>query len=355
MKTGKVSESVLKRSIIRQIKNKRQEIISGAVVGGDCAIFSLSELEEAGNLVTCMQESAIWTDEIPDVWPPVTIEHLITVCVNNLAVGGAEPFAILLTLLLPPEFEEPGLKNLMNQAETVCKRYGMQIAGGQTQVTQAVNGPIAVVTGYGIRKSQVSDKTSQAMEGSAKTGKSFKMIGKATPGQAVIITKWVGLQGTSYLAKKYKEALCQRYPAYYIEEAASFEKYMTAVPEAAVAVKSGVGAMHDISKGGVFGALWELAESAGVGLDIDLKKIPLRQETVEVCEFCNRNPYELMSAGSLLLTATDGEKMIHALQEAGIEATIVGSVTDSKDRILRNEDEIRYMDRPCVDAIYEEN
>ena len=334
MKTGKVSESVLKRSIIRQIKTKRQEIISGAVVGGDCAIFSLSEQGKEGNLVTCMQEAAILTDETADVWPPVTMEHLITVCVNNLAVGGAKPFAILLTLLLPMEFEEAGLKSLIGQAEAVCKRYNMQLAGGQTTVTQAVNAPVAVITGYGIREDGIK-------------------IGKASPGQDVIITKWVGLQGTSYLAKKYKEELCKRYPAYYIEEAASFEKYLSVVPEAAVAAKSGVGAMHDISKGGVFGSLWELAESAGVGLDIDLKKIPLKQETVEVCEFCNRNPYELMSAGSLLITAFDGDKMLQVLQEAGIEATIVGRVTDSKDRILRNEDEIRYMDRPCVDAIYE--
>ena len=43
--------------------------------------------------------------------------------------------------------------------------------------------------------------------------------------------------------------------------------------------------MHDVTEGGIFGALWEMAEASGVGLEIDLKKIPIRQETVEVCEF----------------------------------------------------------------------
>ena len=50
-------------------------------------------------------------------------------------------------------------------------------------------------------------------------------------------------------------------------------------------MKSGVRAMHDVTTGGIFGALWELAEASGVGLEIELKKIPIRQETVEICEF----------------------------------------------------------------------
>ncbi len=40
MKIGKVPENVLKRSVLKQIQTKREEIISGAGVGEDCAIFS---------------------------------------------------------------------------------------------------------------------------------------------------------------------------------------------------------------------------------------------------------------------------------------------------------------------------
>ena len=62
------------------------------------------------------------------------------------------------------------------------------------------------------------------------------------------------------------------------------DAYISVQSEAAVAVTSGVSAMHDVTEGGIFGALWEMAEASGVGLEIDLKKIPIRQETVEVCE-----------------------------------------------------------------------
>ena len=57
-------------------------------------------------------------------------------------------------------------------------------------------------------------------------------------------------------------------------------------------------AMHDVTEGGIYGALWELAEASGVGLEIDLKAIPIRQETVEVCEQFHLNPYQLISSGS---------------------------------------------------------
>jgi len=112
--------------------------------------------------------------------------------------------------------------------------------------------------------------------------------------------------------------------------------------------------MHDASEGGIFATLWELAEGAGVGLTIDIKKLPLRQETVEVCECLGVNPYELLSGGSLVMTTNDGQALAAALQQEQIPAVIVGKITDSNDRIIVNEDEIRYMDRPKQDEIYRE-
>lgn len=119
-------------------------------------------------------------------------------------------------------------------------------------------------------------------------------------------------------------------------------------------MKSGGCTMHDISEGGVFAALWEMAEGAGVGLTIDMKKLPLRQETVEVCEFCNVNPYELRSGGSLIIASPEGTTVVEALAAEGIPAVIVGRFTDSNERLILNEDEVRYMDRPQRDEIYKE-
>lgn len=335
MKIGKVSESVLKRSVLRQIKTRRDEVKNGAGVGEDCAIFALKNTD---SFMSCVQEGIVSLPtlqaESDIAASPISV--LIQRCANNLAAGGALITAAMIGLVLPTSVEESDIKVLMAEAEAKCTALNVQIAGGQTRVSSAVLAPIAVITGY---------------------GKPFDGVnpGKAGPGQDVIVTKWIGLEGTAILADRYRERLLERYPAYFIKEALGFERYLDLIPEAATAVKSGVCAMHDVSEGGIFAALWELAEKAGVGLTIDLKKLPLRQETVEVCEYCEVNPYELLSGGCLLMICPEGEKLVETLQMEGAAAVVVGKTTDSKDRILINEDEVRYMDRPKQDAIYSVN
>lgn len=342
MNSGKVPVNVLKRSVLRQLKNKRSEIANSAGLGADCAIF---EPFSEGQLVTCVQEGVVELccendlaeaeREDPSVMP---MRRFFQKCANNLATAGAEPVAAELVIFLPENVEEPELKALMSEAEGIAAELNIQIIGGQTRVSSAVRQPLATVTGYGIRK----------------TGAVQMDVRKKLAGQDIIITKWIGLEGTADLAARNQEGLLTRYPAYLVEEAAAFDRYYSILPEAATAVKSGGCTMHDASEGGIFAGLWEMAEGAGVGLTIDMKKLPLRQETVEVCEFCNVNPYELRSGGSLIIASPEGTAVVEALAAEGIPAVIVGRFTDSNERLILNEDEVRYMDRPQRDEIYKE-
>lgn len=95
-----------------------------------------------------------------------------------------------------------------------------------------------------------------------------------------------------------------------------------------------------------------MASAGGVGLEIDLRAIPIRQETVEICEFFGVNPYQIMSSGSMLIAAEDGQAVVRALKDAGIPGTVVGRTTASNARILRNKEEIRYLDKPQPDELY---
>lgn len=339
MNIGKIPENVLKHSVLHQIHTINEEVLNGAGIGEDCAIFALSDTDV---MASCVREAAVAVRQgnlgevdITAGEPQVTMSHLLQKCANNLAVSGATPMAAAVTLLLPEGTEPDLVKGLMQQAESACEELSMQIAGGQSRVTKAVTAPWAVVTGYG-----------KAQRSGYRTAKCAKA------GQDVVLSKWIGLEGTAMLAKRYREKLLARYPAYLAEEAAGFDRYLSVLPEAALAMKSNVCAMHDASEGGIFAALWELAEGAGVGLTIDLKKIPLRQETVEVCECCGVNPYELLSGGCLVMTAEDGAALAEALEAEQIPAVVIGRTTDKNDRIIRNEDEIRYMDRPGMDEIY---
>lgn len=333
MKIGKIPERVLEHSILHQIHTKRKEVVSGAGLGADCAIFALSEGELP---VVCVRETEVCAGAIASAnAEAVSMARLIQKCANNIAVCGAKPIAIMITLMLPQTAEPEDVKKLMQEAEAACAGLSMQIAGGQTRISGAVRAPVAVVSGYG-----------SVPERDCRTLKDVR------PGQDIVLSKWVGLEGTAALAGRHRDLLRARYPAYLTEKAQGFDKYLSIIPEAATAMKSGVRAMHDASEGGIFAALWEFAEGAGIGLDIHLKKIPLRQETVEICECCGANPYELLSGGCLIMAADNGEKLAAALEAEDIPATVIGRTTEGNDRIIRNGEEIRYLDRPKTDAIY---
>lgn len=324
MRNGKVSENVLKRSVLKQIGNVRDEVLCGAGVGIDCAVMSFEEDEE----------TVISTNPVS---APIDIvcTHGVHRALNNVAAAGAEPVGVLISSLLPEDTEEKELQEMMSQAEEVCNRYNVQIIGGHTEVTVNIEKPVLTVTGIGKRKkTNVSE------------------LRKVKPGQDVVVSKWIGLEGTSMIAGEYKTELLTRYPVRMIEEAEEFKNLISVIPEAAAALKSGVCGMHDISQGGIFGALWEMAEEAGVGLEIDLKKLPVRQETIEICEFFDLNPYELLSGGSLLMTADDGIGLVSALRKEGVPAVIVGKTTSGNDRVLFNEEEKRFLELPKADQIY---
>ena len=324
MKVGKVPEAVLKRSVLKQIRTNRPEVLLGASVGEDCAAVALQEDEMF----------VLSTDPITGTVKD--IGHLaIQITLNDLASAGAEPIGVMLTFLLPEKLSEAKLRTMMEQAEAAAQAANVQIMGGHTEVTRVVNQPVISVVGVG----------------KAKKGRLISTAG-ARPGMDVIVTKWVGLEGTSIIAKEKEEELLTRYPQALVDAAKEFDAYLSVLPEAAVAVESGVSAMHDVTEGGIFGALWEMAESAGVGLEIDLKKIPIRQETVEVCEFFDINPCELISSGSMLMAAADGNGLVRALEAANIPAVCVGKVTEGNDRVLLSGEERRFLEPPKTDELY---
>lgn len=324
MKTGKIPESVLKRSVLRQLHNRRDEVLLGAGVGEDCAALTLESDE-----VFVMS-----TDPITGTGKEMGSLAVITTA-NDLASSGAEPVGVMLTILLPEESEEALLKEIMRDAEATCEKFHMQILGGHTEVSAAVNRPVISVSGVGKVKKDAMIKT-----------------GGARPGMDIVVSKWIGIEGTVILAKERERELLGRYATTFIDRSKDLDAYISVLSEAAVAARSGVSAMHDITEGGIFGALWEMAEASGVGLEIDLKKIPVRQETIEICEFFGLNPYELISGGSMLMAAEDGNQLVHELKKAGIPAAVIGKAMAGNDRVLRNEEERRFLEPPKPDELY---
>lgn len=324
MKAGKLSGSVLDRSVLRQLHMRDGKQYVKPAVGID---FGAVELEEGDTLVTATETRCLGTS--------VLGAAAVYAALNNLACSGACPSGVSINLLLPTSVNENELRDRIAQIDAVCEKEGVPVLGGHTEVVRTVTEPILTVTAFGT-----------AASGSLITAAGAK------PGMDILVTKWIALEGTAILACQRETELLSRYAQPFLDRAKAFAGYLSIRSEAAVAAQSGVAAMHDISEGGIFGALWEMGQCSGVGLDIDLKKIPIRQETVEICEFFDVNPYKLVSGGSLLMAAADGNALVRAIQQAGGAAVVIGRATDSNDRVLINGEERRFLETTQTDELW---
>jgi hydrogenase maturation factor len=324
MKAGKLSEAVLKRSVLKQLHTTDENQLVRPSVGMD---FGAIRTEEGEAVVSATETRCLGSAFLGAA--------SVYAALNNLACSGARPLGVMVSILLPTAVTENDLREQIAAIDRVCEKEQLAVLGGHTEVVRNVTEPVLMVTAIGaVPKESLVSNTD------------------AKPGMDILVTKWIGLEGTAILARQREEELRSRFAQPFVDEAKNFARFLSVRDEAAVAMKSGVAAMHDISEGGVFGALWELGQCSGIGLDIDLKKIPIRQETVEICEFFDLNPYKLISGGSLLMAAEDGNALAHAIESAGGRAAVIGKATDSNDRILRNGEDYRFLETTQTDELW---
>ena len=109
----------------------------------------------------------------------------------------------------------------------------------------------------------------------------------------------------------------RRFPASMVLEAQSFARFLDTREDEAAAIQEGARAVYRLGSQGVLSGLWNAAEASGVGLQAELRRIPIRQETVEICEYFQINPYYLLSGGSLLLGAQTAMALLRGFPEEG--------------------------------------
>ena len=107
-----------------------------------------------------------------------------------------------------------------------------------------------------------------------------------------------------------------------------------------------ISALYFTENGGILSGLWKMAEASGVGMDVDLRRIPIRQETIEVCERLDVDPYKLEAKGSVLIGTAQGDALVRELEAHGIHAAVIGYADSGNDRLLHSGEITRYLERP---------
>ena len=333
MNYGKVSESVYNRTVYKTIHTTgyyEKEIAKSA--GSDCAFFAIA----AKKAVTALGQAWGKDAAVAARAAHHALNHLAALGAMDMDTKEDRAAAYLsLNLSIPTEFREAKLRAVLEYVTQAMADLKVSILTTEVQVVPGIT--TVLVT---AQAQTVADR------------EQILAPGGALPEQDVVMTKWLGLEGTATITDRKLRDLQERYPMGLLDEAAAFKKYLSIIPEAATARKSGVSAMQVVREGGIFGALWELAQESGVGLVIDLKKIPVKQETIEVCEFFDANPYKLLSGGSLLFTTDKGMDLVELLEQQGIAAAVIGKTTQGNDRILVNEEERRFLEPAREDELY---
>lgn len=184
-----------------------------------------------------------------------------------------------------------------------------------------------------------------------------EITGTLMPGDALVTAGAVALEGTKRLAKTEYEELRKYFSEAFLQEAGKV-KEQYGVGECAetsdawkMAEEAGAHALYACGSGGILAAMWKMAEASGVGLSVDLRKIPIRQETIELFERYDLNPYKILSQGAILIGTANGEALVQLLEKKGIPAAVIGVANDGNDRLLYSGENVRFLERPAKDEM----
>ena len=126
---------------------------------------------------------------------------------------------------------------------------------------------------------------------------------------------------------------------------------ISVVKEGVIGGQCNVSSMHDITEGGILGALWEVASASNTGFVVEKEKMPLTDISHKVCSEFNVDPLRLISSGSMLMTTSNPEKVLDKLKEEGIKATIIGNIINSGGWI-KEEGRLAEVNPPEADELF---
>jgi hydrogenase expression/formation protein HypE len=277
-------------------------VVVGPRIGEDAAVLDMGDryLVATTDPITFVTEDLGW--------------YALVVNANDLAVRGAAPRWFMATCLLPEgRTSEADVTALFAQLGAACRAHGVTLVGGHTEVTPGLARPIVV----------------GAMLGEVDKARLVTTAG-ARPGDALVLTKGVPVEGTSIIARARDAELRDRgYDDARLARARGLLTQLSVVREALLAAALvPVHAMHDPTEGGVATALWELADAAGVGLAVEAERIPVVADGGALCREFGLDPLGTIASGALLLALapSDAGVVLHAFAREGIDAAFIGRV-----------------------------
>jgi hydrogenase expression/formation protein HypE len=326
MRIGKLSNEELEQLVIRKIQYQHPDVLVHSGVGEDCSVIDYGD-------EVCVVSSDPITGAAQQIG-----KLAIDVACNDIASTGAEALGVMMVMLAPPTTTNEEIAQVMREATEEAARLKIEILGGHTEVTDAVNRMVLVMTVVGKESKSQFESNNQPV----------------AAGDWVVISKEIGLEGTAILAHDREEWVSKRIDEATLKLAKAQMERLSVLEEGRIGAKIGFKYMHDITEGGVLGACWEASRAIDRGVEIELEAIPILSVTREIASVFQIDPYSLISSGSMLAVVTpeQGEAWIAEGLRRGIRVTKIGEIQGDKPTLMAADGTVQEIASPEADALY---
>lgn len=318
-KIGKIDLDTFTSFLLPRLGKSDETVIVPPKTGVDAAVIDIGN-----DRVLIIAEDPIFA--IPQQPLEMFGWYTVHIGASDVAVMGVKPKYMTYSLLMPPETKEEDFRTIVDAIHRAALELEIAIVGGHTGYYPGFAAP----TVGGVTVFAVAEKHG------------YVTPAGAMPGDDVVLTKGPAIETAGILSVIKEKQLLERYPSSLVEKAKALCKQMTVVADALLAMDSGgVTAMHDATEGGVIGGLFEIASASEVGMEIHEAAFVYPDEVRMVCEAFEIDPIAAIAEGSLLITVRPNRSnsIVHKLRAAGIDASIVGKVTDDiETRIIERRD-----------------
>ncbi|WP_420476320.1 hydrogenase expression/formation protein HypE [Noviherbaspirillum sp. ST9] len=229
--------------------------------------------------------------------------------INDVAMAGATPLTLAAGFILEEGFPLADLRRIVESMAAASREAGVPVVTGDTKVVEQGKGDGVFIstTGVGIVPPGVN------ISGN-----------RARPGDKVLVSGTLGDHGIAVMS--------QREGLSFSTSVASDTTSLHRLVAAMVAAVPDIHCLRDPTRGGLATTLNEFARQSQVGIDIDERALPVRQEVRAACEMLGLDPLYVANEGKLvaICSATDAPRLLDAMRShpLGRDAAIIGEVRE---------------------------
>ncbi|SHN10320.1 Hydrogenase maturation factor [Cyclobacterium lianum] len=314
---GKIDEDLIEHFIASKCGAHRAEVLVKPGFGRDVSLVQLSE-----NQVMALSSDPL--SLIPSLGLQESAWLSVQLMANDMATTGFAPQYGQFVLNLPAGFSREAFREYWEYIHNFCKDIGMAITGGHTGFVEGQNSTIA---GGGTFVSIIP-------------GHQALTADKARPGDRLLVTKTAALSSSAILAMSFPETVRDKLGNETYQKACASFYESSSLKDGLSAVgdfsEKSVTAMHDVTEGGILGAIYEMAAAAGCGVSLAREQLPVAPVQAGICKFFELDPLYCIGAGSMIIACQKAQADLvqERVRAQGIACTAVGELTNHSDGMV---------------------